>query len=195
MGGFDDLNCTSVKLTDFLLRLFAKIAKENKRYMTFTLQTCLVSCLNDTGHRTPIGRGLGLHLSSGKVFLSSVHSSALGPDVDLRNCRAYSSLETLSLVHTVDFPTQLIINIRPFVCQLDIEEICYLLHLPDNLLLRYTSTSPEAEKNNFCNQTRHSFKYIISTSWNQVFGGHYDRPICYRYSTTSDDHNWIRIRF
>lgn len=194
MGGYNDPDGFSREISEFLLRLLGKIAYEERYCVIFHLQTCLISCLNDSKHQFPIGRGLCLELSSGRVFLSRVHSSAetVGPQFELRNSRVYSSPPPiLSLVHTARDPDQCVILIEPFFFEPDYEEFIFLVEMPDSLLLQYTSTSPEAEKEDFCVVTRRIFKYIINTPWQEVFGKNCDRTLRFKYCSTQN--TWIQI--
>jgi len=195
MGGYDDSNFSSVRISEFLLRLFAQIALEEQSHIKLTLQTCLVSCLNDDGNHTPIGRGLGINISSGKVFLSRLHSSALGPEIDLRRCRIFSSLpSTLSLVHnTTDCPNHFQMSIQPFSCQINTQSINELLRMPDSLLLHYTSTSPEVEDEDFCIRTRRILKYLVILSCDQTFGKYCDMPLRFQYAVITNGKTWNPI--
>ena len=78
VGGFDDNDGCSRYISEFLIRVLTEIAQEHSAYLRMTLQSCLISSLNDTGG-LPIGRGLAMNTTSGEAFLASVHSSALGP--------------------------------------------------------------------------------------------------------------------
>ncbi|KAL7486185.1 hypothetical protein ACHAW6_011780 [Cyclotella cf. meneghiniana] len=87
MGGFDDDNGTSIEITDDILDVFSKLAKELGECanssngweeewprVSMILQTCVVSRANDDGTGCPRGRGLGLKVASGEVFLAEVDS-------------------------------------------------------------------------------------------------------------------------
>ena len=81
MGGYNDDNATSIEITEDVLRTLSNISDDytNKSTgmqqqprMQMILQTCAVSCANDNGSGCPIGRGLALNVSSGKVYLAEV---------------------------------------------------------------------------------------------------------------------------
>jgi len=161
VGGFDDDDGCSHYISQFLIKALSEIAQEHSAYLRMTLQSCLISSLNDTGNGLPIGRGLAINTTTGEAFLASVHSSALGPEIPLRCCRIFQSpnaeLSKLSIIHTyeqnnnpndnnmVSTPSSRI-QILPFAYHPNIDTINFLLQLPDTILLQYTSTSPHAEK-------------------------------------------------
>ena len=90
MGGFQDHDGTSRKISNWLFRLLADIVMEEKHRMMTTLRTCAISSMNDNGRGAPIGRGLGINLSNGDVFLASCDEAVAGPDCILRSLRLWS---------------------------------------------------------------------------------------------------------
>jgi protein N-terminal asparagine amidohydrolase len=90
MGGFNDPDGSSIGITDDILQVFSRMAREfheltlyhaAEKYwekapqVSMTLETCVVSAANDDGTCCPIGRGLGLDVASGHVFLAEVEES------------------------------------------------------------------------------------------------------------------------
>eukprot|EP00957_Ditylum_brightwellii_P106348 8113094-Ditylum_brightwellii.AAC.1 len=124
MGGYKDERGTSLKLSTYLLGLFANFAEEfsndssssllyngrrRNTQLFMTLGTCAVSRLNNTtinGRNTPIGRGLGLNVSTGRVFLAKVDPSVAGPALTLRSARIWagSGRPSLYIIHDVILP-------------------------------------------------------------------------------------------
>jgi protein N-terminal asparagine amidohydrolase len=85
MGGFNDPDGSSIKITDDILQVFSRLAREfdelahpsialNNR-ISMKLETCLVSGANDDGTGSPIGRGLGINVASGEVFFAEVEDT------------------------------------------------------------------------------------------------------------------------
>ncbi|KAL3912033.1 MAG: hypothetical protein SGARI_001356 [Bacillariaceae sp.] len=72
MGGFLDADGTSSQITNWLLRLLADIAHEleQSRRCTLVLKTCAVTSLNDDNCQSPMGRGMGINVHTGQVFLA-----------------------------------------------------------------------------------------------------------------------------
>eukprot|EP00804_Cyclotella_cryptica_P007351 CCRYP_002583-RA/>CCRYP_002583-RA protein AED:0.07 eAED:-0.07 QI:0/-1/0/1/-1/1/1/0/572 len=85
VGGFEDDDGSSIAITDDILGVFSRLAKEFEERVnrancwekewprvSMILETCVVSGANDDGTGCPMGRGLGLNVSSGEVFLAEV---------------------------------------------------------------------------------------------------------------------------
>jgi len=85
MGGFDDHKGSSVEITDDVLQTFAALSNEYNEYsisrrlphMRMTLETCAVTSANDDGSGCPLGRGLGMEVATGNIFLAEIE------DVDI----------------------------------------------------------------------------------------------------------------
>ena len=187
VGGYCDKDNTSVKLTKYLLQMIANISSHySKTNISMNLETCVVSSLNDAsillndGTTTttsntanvsprPIARGMALHVTSGVVqLLETMDPSHIGPGHILRNVRLFSSQSnSLLLVHN---PIQEEIRISPFGWRHDVRQTNILLELPDYLLLKYTSTSPECEDEDFCDTMRKSLIFMRDVSVESVFG-------------------------
>lgn len=195
LGGFEDENASSRKISEFAMNLLARMAEEEQSLIRMTLQTCVISSMNDTGYSCPIGRGLGIHLSSGDAFLAKVHASATGPERTLRSVRLWSSQsqssngdkklnhqrkKTLSLIHNFDTRSHLggVLSVSPFFFQA-FPEIDKLLEFSDDIMLQYTSTSPTVEDDDFCDCVRTAFQYMKNVRCTTVFGTLCDTPLAY----------------
>jgi protein N-terminal asparagine amidohydrolase len=86
MGGFNDCDGSSIEIIDEILQVFSRLAQELDDYppyaaekywerrsrISLKLETCVVCEANDDGTGAPIGRGLGLNVFSGEVFLAEL---------------------------------------------------------------------------------------------------------------------------
>lgn len=80
VGGFNDDDGSSIEITDNVLQSFASLSNECNTYfvgtdlprVNMTLETCAVSSGNDDGNCCPLGRGMGLEVATGRVFLAEV---------------------------------------------------------------------------------------------------------------------------
>ena len=165
--------------------------------MRMILRTCAVSSSNDNGSGCPIGRGLALQVSSGEVYLAEVSehidtssieyntsnatsattidvtTSARGPDCILRSARLWASFmfnhnnskRTLEVIH---HPNNEYLHISPFFFTWH-SFPQRMLALDDDLLLEYTSSSPDVEKDNFARHVRATFRYMNGTYCFHVF--------------------------
>jgi len=181
VGGFDDKEGSSRKITEFLLRLLVKIADEESHCIRMTLRTCAVSLLNDDGFRCPIARGLGLNLTTGETFLVDVDASIAGPALALRACRLWSASASckLHLIHSADGRNVSEITVEPFKFH-PFKNLDLILRLPDHIMLQYTSTSPEVEKKNFCDNVRRTLRFIKLYKWQSIFGKDCKRSLVFR---------------
>ena len=201
MGGFNDQDSSSIEITSSVLQTFAAVStdcnynsvRRRLPQVRMTLKTCAVSTANDDGTRCPLGRGLGLEVESGSIFLAEVADdvakdgdiqvlgaamngsvSAQGPEVTLRSVRLWASSFHLPRSEQV---IRLIVIHRP-----DSEFLCIksfffdhhsnaqrLLDCSDENLLRFTSTSPDVEKPNFVAKVRESLTYMNQNKSKQVF--------------------------
>ena len=188
MGGFDDEDESSREISEFLMSLFNKIANEMRNFFRITLRTCAISSINDNGLCCPIGRGLGVELSTGEVFLAEVQPSAVGPAIELRSARGWTQpdddqskerIPQLHLIHSAFGPTNGMIVIQPFKFK-PFYNMKNLMRLPDALMLQYTSTSPDVEKDNFCHNIRQTLRFMQRENWTTFFGSNCDQPAMYR---------------
>ena len=175
MGGFDDRDGTSRGITNWLFRLLAEIAHEQRDRILFTLRTCAVSSMNDTGHGAPVGRGMGIHLRTGQVFLATCDATMTGPDAVLRSVRLWCPDDEedahLEVIHE---ETLNMIKVTPFYFAPS-PELKALLKLPNHELIKYTSTSPECEDDEFCLRLRHTFAYLRDVRAEDIFGPELNR--------------------
>jgi hypothetical protein len=184
MGGFEDADSASLEISAWLMGLLVRIADEQKDVLKMTLKTCAISSMNDNGYECPIGRGLGIDLRSGEVFLAKVEEEVAGPEASLRSVRLWPGAESreLSVIHSsrCDGVTILPFEFKAF------GQINQLLRLPDNVLVQYTSTSPYAEEPDFCASIRESLVYLRDKTCDGVFGPGVDKPLVYRRSGRSN---------
>jgi hypothetical protein len=153
----------------------------------------------------PIVRGLAIDTLSGKIrLIPKVHPSFRGPDLTLRHVRLYSenTSHTLSPIHFLD---QEKVIIQPFLFSPLNNYVKFLLPLSDQDLLKYVSTSPDAEDDDFCDQVRKNVTFTIENNATEIFGSKIDTPIvylyCYHSSVELNNNvgkmeslsNWIKI--
>jgi protein N-terminal asparagine amidohydrolase len=178
MGGFNDSDGTSASITNWLLHLLAQIAEETKRYCRMILKTCAVTTMNDTGYASPIGRGLGISLKTGRVFLAKCDAAVAGPVPLLRNIRlwAKSHHNRLSVIHDSSHSSTMVVE--PFGFS-EFDDISFLLSLPDDALIQYTSTSPDVEEADFCTSIRASLRFLQRQRCQHFFGRKTDQPLVF----------------
>ena len=215
MGGFNDDEGFSSGITDWLMPLLADMAKEFKNEnvgVRMLVKTLVVSSANNEvdnrNNNNPIGRGLGIDVRTGEVFLAQCQDDDernSGPLPLLRSVRmwsrGYSQSHKLSVVHTVkdvhDLFSALYVDVndsvrseyslfwvQPFVLR-SVPEVDSLLNLPNERLLQCTSTSPEAEEPGFCKELRASLQFlkhqcdIKREDGSNLFGKKFDRPLIF----------------
>jgi protein N-terminal asparagine amidohydrolase len=188
VGGFQDNDSTSSKISNWLMHLLAQIAEEEKDFIKMTLKTCALTSMNDNGYACPIGRGLGIDLRTGKAFLAKVEEDVAGPAVQLRSVRLWSGQKELSVVHTSKSNE---VHINPFVYE-PFTEANQLLQLPDHVMLQFTSTSPDVEEPNFCTSVRSTLRYLLDVECTSVFGPSVDQPLIFKRTGLSN--SWKRTR-
>jgi hypothetical protein len=181
VGGYDDSEGASLAITEQLLHLFGQISTEEKDDITMTLATCAVSRLNDTGFGAPIGRGLAMDVATGTVYLASVDDTVAGPAPTLRAARLYSNAARikLSVVHT-QFSREGTITVEPFEFSA-FKSLDAILSLPDDIMLQYTSTSPDVEEADFCHRVRMTLRYIRNHEAEDIFGPEINQPAQFSY--------------
>eukprot|EP00977_Amphora_coffeiformis_P013978 scaffold3821_cov173-Amphora_coffeaeformis.AAC.17 len=181
LGGFEDHDGTSQKISNWLLRLLADITTKEKHRVMTTLRTCAISSMNDNGHGAPIGRGLGINLLKGDVFLASSNPALAGPDYILRSLRLWSQDECETHLEVIHEENISMMKVEPFFFA-PFPGRCtkYLLSLSDRQLLRYTSTSPECEEDNFCPRLREALVFSLRVSVSDVFGPGLNRTRYYK---------------
>ncbi|GKY98999.1 hypothetical protein MPSEU_000855600 [Mayamaea pseudoterrestris] len=166
VGGFNDEKETSRKLSSWLLQLIANIAQEHSESMNMVLQTCSISSLNDDGHGSPLGRGLAISTKTGNVWLAQCTDHVAGPLRSLRTARLLESQTTLICVHS---ETSNGLVIPAFTYSVPQADINFLLSLPDQVLLQYTSTSPHCEDEDFCAGMRATLEWVRDVPHTSVF--------------------------
>jgi len=185
LGGFNDHDGQSREISMYLLTLFAQIAEEELYSMRITLRTCAISELNDNGNNCPIGRGLGMNTKSGHVFLVNIDRSIAGPALVLRGCRLWSASanKKLHVVHRTpsshEPSTTSNIIIEPFKF-FSFRNLKLLLSLPDHEMIKYISTSPLVEKDNYCANMRQTLMFIQEYKWSIIFGNGCNTSLSFR---------------
>jgi hypothetical protein len=215
MGGFNDDDSSSSTITNWLLPILAQIANEYKLdqqaqpKVQMVIKTLVVSSSNNqqiqlsnnsnsnsnnsnnTIINSPIGRGLGIDLRTGEIFLAKCNTHTCGGPVPvLRSvrlwCREHQQHQQLSVVHTVQDVNNLWNSLNMNISQDDqnnirneynlfwvqpiefnscsITNFDSLLQLEDDTLLQYTSTSPNVEEDGFCYDVRSSLQFLKSQS-------------------------------
>eukprot|EP01083_Nonionella_stella_P153479 493167_1 len=182
MGGFNDIEGSSIEITDSILQTLAVVSNECNSYsyidgvphLCMTLETCAVGSANDDGTGSPLGRGLAMNVVSGNVFLAEVEDDTQGPEAILRSVRLWASAfhkrsrrqsGKLNVIHnhTHDY-----ISIEPFFfCPPPTAKS--LLDCSNEELLNITSTSPSVEKFNFAANVRQSLMYMNRNKSSVVF--------------------------
>lgn len=186
VGGF--VHETSRKISNWLLRTLSQIASEYEDSMTFTLRTCAISSLNDSGSGDPILRGMGIDLRSGRVFAAKVDASLI-PCSELRSARLFQrGSRTLSCIHD---ETSNDLIVAPFAFE-PFSNADVLLSLDDTLLLRCTSTSPHCEEGDFCASLRSTLLLLRDATPSSVFGKRIDEPVRLRRAGRSNA--WKNLR-
>jgi Protein N-terminal asparagine amidohydrolase len=187
VGGFEDASGSSRKISNWLINLLADIASHEKTTFRTTLETCAISSLNESGHGSPMGRGLAMDVRSGRVFLAKYdhddHGSA-GPDMCLRSVRLWSSGSSSSRnekpkLHLIHHERTNELRIEPFRFA-PFRDIDALLALPDDILIQYTSSSPDCEEEDFCRTLRQTLHFLRNVSPQHVFGKDGDETVVYR---------------
>mmetsp|Transcript_27409 Transcript_27409/g.60888 ORF Transcript_27409/g.60888 Transcript_27409/m.60888 type:complete len:434 (+) Transcript_27409:265-1566(+) len=187
VGGFKDSKKSSISLTEHLMGVFGRLAREERDTVDFVFETCAVSCLNDNGSPGPIGRGLAIDIASGEVYLAKADESVSGPAVALRNCRLWAGASTdkLTVIHT---PYSDCIVVDPFDFCFD-EDCEWFNSLSDEKMLLETSTSPDVEEDDYCDQIRLALKYMLENDSEEVFGPCCRTPVQYVRSA-KNKHQW-----
>jgi hypothetical protein len=206
LGGYLDPQGFSKALSnDVLGTLIDLVFHFEKRNMChpisiqWKLGTCAITSLN-TSHDSqtilgPIGRGLALDVSSGKVFLVKMSPEYLEcdyivPMYTLRYARLWfdQSRSLRLLHHHIDD----VLFIAPFAFG-PCPQTTFLLSLEQDpeRLLEYSSTSPECEeKDEYCQQVIRTMCFIHQVSCLSVFGKvGQEKGITYQY----ENGGWKRI--
>jgi hypothetical protein len=188
VGGFEDQDSTSVETSNWLMNLLARIAQEEMDSIKMTLKTCAISSMNDNGYSCPIGRGLGIDLRTGEAFLAKTEEDVAGPATQIRSVRLWSGARELSLIHTSKSND---VHVKAFTYQ-PFPEVDQLLQLPDDIMLQYTSSSPDVEEPDFCGSVRSTLRFLRDVDCSFVFGPSVDQPLMFRRIGSSN--SWERTR-
>ena len=190
VGGFLDKAGLSQQLSTDLLWNLADLAHRYRAFAHFTLQTCIISSVNNhpclhSSLSQPAARGLMIHVKSGNVrILQSVPSALQGPCKLLREARLWSrSNQKLNIIfdhHTL--------TIRPFEYRFR-SFFAYCFTLEKDELLRRTSTSPHCEATDYCDIVCNTFKFMHDYPANTIFGPQLDKV----WSFIFDANKWVRV--
>lgn len=189
MGGFLDKDGTSQQLSTLLVERFNYLADKYKGRLRISLSTAAISCMNNTQDSRPVNRGLGIDIATGEVFplKSTLPAHLEGPAVDIRSARAFceEAGHTLAIIHDSTSNGQ--VRIQPFQYKAA-EQLNVLLHVPDDVLLSVTSTSPDQESDQFCTNFRRTLSFVNTVPSETTFAN--GKPLAYSRST-SNLNEWI----
>jgi hypothetical protein len=189
LGGFLDKDGTSQELSTSLVTTFSYLAKKYRDKVRISLSTAAISCMNSSSSASttadttttmpaaPKGRGLGIDIRTGKVFSvkTTLPAHLEGPALEVRLARAWARASikgekkaALSVIHDTKSEHGHL-RIEPFLYE-PLETLNALLQVPDDVLLHYTSTSPECESAQFCGQLRRTLSFLNTVPKENVFG-------------------------
>jgi len=189
LGGFLDKDGTSQELSTSLVTTFSYLAKKYRDKVRISLSTAAISCMNSSSSAAdttttmpaaaaPKGRGLGIDIRTGKVFSvkTTLPAHLEGPALEVRLARAWARAcstikgekAALSVIHDTKSEHGHL-RIEPFLYE-PLETLNALLQVPDDVLLHYTSTSPECESAQFCGQLRRTLSFLNTVPKENVFG-------------------------
>jgi len=152
VGGFIDNRHISNDVTLNLFKLFIN-SSEN-----FYLKLCIVSEQNDiikNGIHYPIAYGFGYNIKTKNIFMCNKFIDK-GPDLEVRSARHFSSNGNMNIYDSLN--SRLVIG--PFDYE-PISQVKLLARLPDSVLLKYFSTSPDQEPPEFINNLKKTFCIMI----------------------------------
>jgi Protein N-terminal asparagine amidohydrolase len=183
-GGFLDKEGTSQQLSTSLVEHFSDLAEKYRGRLRISLSTAAISCMNHDEDQGPVNRGLGIDTRSGQVFAvnSALPAHLEGPAVEIRSARAFCCADaapTLAVIHDTNSAH---IRVEPFAYKAD-PELNVLLDVPDDVLLTFTSTSPDQESEHFCTNFRRTLSFVNTVPPETVFG--HGRPLVYTRSSTN----------
>jgi hypothetical protein len=186
VGGYNDTKGNSSEITESVFCLLRDLASELKSTMEVQIKTCIVSGLNDSMtysksllQPSPMVRGMAMDVASGHItLLQYVHSTLLGPEPTLRRVRLWSTSPNAGDLLTVHSPRGEQISIAEFTFHA-FEDIDVFLSLPDDVLLEYSSTSPECEGENFCDELRAACRFVRDVKAEDCFFGR--KSVVYDY--------------
>lgn len=192
VGGCEDSEGTSQQLSKQLLEQWAHLAQKHQTSCKIKLATAAVGGLNTCPLGRPESRGMGIDTRTGEVFgLQEIPDHLQGPAVEIRNARIWArSSPQLSVIHHHRH-SQGCLTIEPFDYQPN-PQLDALLNVPDPILKRVASTSPECESDRFCSDLRRTVSFINSVPSTQVFGSCKTKPLMYQRASSSmgNLHDW-----
>ena len=190
VGGYLDKNGTSRKLSNSLIAKFSDLADKYQGRIRISLSTAAISCMNTSSEEpAPRSRGLGIDTRTGEVFPihSSLPKNLEGPGLEIRSARAFARMSqrgpqsaSLHCIHDRD-SLEGHVKVQPFRYE-PIPAMNALLTIPDNILLQYTSTSPNCESARFCSDLRRTVSFVNTVDSRDVFGHDCQRPLVYTRS-------------
>ncbi len=193
VGGYNDKDKTSEEITNHVFDVLSKAARELKSTLKMTLKTCVVTSLNDVRRYNdpstsgPMARGMTLDVSTGQVkLLTFVNKNHKEPASTLRQVRLWappSQNNHLMVVHKWNKEQ---IFIEPFQFG-PFPDMDLFLQLPDDTLLEYSSTSPECEADDFCDEMRKTVRYMRDIPMESVFGKD-SKVVTYAFKKKSSQH-------
>ncbi|GAX09290.1 protein N-terminal asparagine amidohydrolase [Fistulifera solaris] len=179
MGGFNDIDGTSQNISNWMIHLLADIADEERESLCLAFKTCSISCLNDSGNGSPVGRGLAIDLVSGDAFLARCDEDVSGPLPVLRSARLFTRNTAAPRLNQIHCEKSCYTIIEPFAYS-PFRGMESFLKMPDDLLLQYTSTSPDCEEDSFCDSLRATLKLIRDVPYCKIFGDRCDKTLVYK---------------
>ena len=185
VGGCKDGRGTSERLSQELLQAFCDLSQKYAHAMETKLQTAVVSGLNACPTSgIPRSRGLGIDTTTGEVFgiSESLPKHLEGPAIELRNARlwARSNKAELSCIHHPNQHTPGELQIEPFDYQPN-PLLNSLLEVPDVVLKKVVSTSPDYESASFCADIRRTVSFLNTVPSSHAFPSY--QPLRYSRST------------
>ncbi|CAF0728157.1 unnamed protein product [Brachionus calyciflorus] len=151
VGGFEDSNNSSQELTN---QIFDALLNRSE---IFNLKLCINTKLNSiklNNVNFPMIYGLGYEIKNKKVFMCNKFLDK-GPDFLARSARHFSTNGNMNIYD----PVECKLIIRPFSYKV-YDYIPQCIDLPENVLLKYFSTSPEQEPAHFSANLREVFKFM-----------------------------------
>ena len=192
VGGYLDEEGLSQQLSTEIIERFDDLAHKYGDRIQISLSTAAISTLNNDqvshNRNKPRSRGLGIDTRTGQVFAvkASLPTRLQGPALEIRSARVFStqSMPSLSVIHDrTCHPGE--IRIHPFEYR-QRNDLNALLNVPDDVLLRVASTSPEHESRDFCHNFRRMLSFVNTVPSQAIFASG-DKPL--RYTRSSSDLN------
>ncbi|XP_062853008.1 protein N-terminal asparagine amidohydrolase [Trichomycterus rosablanca] len=151
VGGFDDDNKTSHKLSHDVLAAFQEQKEE------IHLESCCITEMNDVvmdGIHKPIVYGIGVNVKTGDVFPASFPHR--GPAHNLRSARTFTGGQMAKVYDS----TKEQVKIGP--CRWGpSSDIAFWLAEDDDTILQYLSTSPYAEPPYFVQDIKSTIQFLL----------------------------------